>query len=177
MRTGNLALWASASALVLAVSAGVGLGACGGGGAPNAVAPANPSADGGGSGASGASGASGGSGAAEGGAADGGSGSARPFAGSAGEATELIQNALEKRTDAMNECVKQFRYRKHLAHERVEVAVGIDQEGHVLGVTLPKRKADEELSRCIQDAVRDAPFPRSHAGVITVTRSFEEMVR
>jgi hypothetical protein len=29
----------------------------------------------------------------------------------------------------------------------------------------------------VQIAVKDAPFPKSHAGVITVTRSFEEMVR
>jgi hypothetical protein len=101
----------------------------------------------------------------------------RPFAGSAAEATQLIQQALEKKMDGMNECVKQFRYRKHLAHERIEVAVGIDQEGHVLGVTLPKRKPDEELSKCIQVAVKDAPFPKSHSGVITVTQSFEEMVR
>src|SRR2546423_9265422 len=93
----------------------------------------------------------------------------RPFAGSANEATQLIQQALEKKTDAMNDCVKQFRFRKHLAHERIEVAVGIDQEGHVLGVTLPKRKPDDELSKCIQAVVKDAPFPKSHAGVITVT--------
>src|SRR3954464_3425769 len=58
----------------------------------------------------------------------------RPFAGSANDATQLIQQALEKKTDAMNDCVKQFRFRKHLAHERIDVAVGIDQEGHVLGV-------------------------------------------
>jgi len=107
----------------------------------------------------------------------GGGSSERPFAGSATAATELIQAALDKNSDAVNECVKQFRYRKHLAHERVEIAVGIDQEGHVLGVTLPKRKPDKELSECVQAAVKDAPFPKSHAGVITVTRSFEEMVR
>ncbi len=110
-------------------------------------------------------------------ASDGGATGDRAFAQSAGDATELIQQALDKRSDEVNRCVKEYRFRKHLAHERVEIAVGIDQEGHVMGVTLPKRKPDDELSRCVQTAVRDAPFPRSHAGVITVTRSFEEMVR
>jgi hypothetical protein len=108
------------------------------------------------------------------GGADGGD---RPFAGSTATATDLIQQALDKHADEMNRCIKEYRFRKHLAHERVEVAVGIDQEGHVLGVTLPKGKNDEELSKCVQTAIHDAPFPKSHAGVITVTRSFEEMVR
>jgi hypothetical protein len=102
---------------------------------------------------------------------------ARPLAKSAAEATQLIQQALDTKTDAVQACVKQFRFRKHLAHERVDIAVGIDQEGHVLGVTLPKRQPDDELTKCVQSAVHDAPFPRSHSGVITVTRSFEEMVR
>jgi hypothetical protein len=150
--------------------------ACGGGGAPEAAAPkpTNSSSDGG-EAAQSQSSASSASGSAGGAQADG--GQSRPFAGSVAEATQLIQDALEKQTDAMADCVKRFRFRKHLAHERVDVAVGIDQEGHVLGVTLPKRKPDDELSKCIMTAVHDAPFPKSHAGVITVTRSFEEMVR
>src|SRR5438105_3910727 len=50
-------------------------------------------------------------------------GAERPFAGSANDATQLIQQALDKFTDDMNKCVKEFRFRKHLAHERVDVAV------------------------------------------------------
>ncbi|HEY8078272.1 MAG TPA: hypothetical protein VIF62_29290 [Labilithrix sp.] len=141
------------------------LAACGNGGAPAPTTPAQDKT------------ASAGDAGATPAATDAGASGDKPFAGSASEATELIQAALDKNTDAVNECVKQFRYRKHLAHERIEVAVGIDQDGHVLGVTLPKRKPDAELSQCVQIAVKDAPFPKSHAGVITVTRSFEEMVR
>ena len=73
--------------------------------------------------------------------------------------------------------MKEYRFRKHLAHERVEISVGIDQEGRILGVTLPKGKSDDVLSACIQDALKAAPFPRSHSGVITVTQSFEELVQ
>lgn len=101
----------------------------------------------------------------------------KPFAGSPSEATQLISNAIDKKSDAIGKCVKEYRYRKHLAHERVDISVGIDQDGHVLGATLPKGKKDDELSSCVLGVLKDAPFPRSHAGVITVTRSFEEVVQ
>ena len=55
------------------------------------------------------------------------------------------------------------------------VEVGIDQEGHMLGVKLPKgEKADKVLVDCVLAALSHAPFPRSHAGVITVRRTFED---
>jgi outer membrane biosynthesis protein TonB len=109
--------------------------------------------------------------------ADAGAPAEKPFAGSASEATQLISSVIDKKSDAIGKCVKEYRYRKHLAHERVDVSVGIDQDGHVLGATLPKGKKDDELSACVLAALKDAPFPRSHAGVITVTRSFEEVVQ
>lgn len=101
----------------------------------------------------------------------------RPFAGSASEATQLISQAIDKKAEAIAKCVREFRYRKHVAHERVEISVGIDQEGRLLGVTLPKGKKDEALSSCAMGALRTAQFPRSHSGVITVTRTFEEIVQ
>ena len=55
------------------------------------------------------------------------------------------------------------------------VEVGIDEEGHMLGVQLPnKEKKDKALVDCMLDALRGAPFPQSHAGVITVRRTFED---
>lgn len=104
-------------------------------------------------------------------------GSDRPFAGSAAEATQLITDVVDKKQNQIGKCVQEFRYRTHLAHDKVSVSMGIDQEGRLIGVTLPKGKEDKELTACVQKELRDARFPRSHAGVITITRSFEEMVK
>lgn len=101
----------------------------------------------------------------------------KPFAGSASEATQLITDAVDKKQDAVAKCVQDYRFRKHLAHEKVSINIGIDQEGRLIGVTLPKGKQDQELADCVVQVLRDAPFPRSHAGVITITRTFEEMVQ
>lgn len=101
----------------------------------------------------------------------------RPFAGSAAEATHLITDAVDKRQDEIAKCVQQYRFRTHLAHAKVSVNIGIDQEGRLIGVTLPKNKEDKELTACVQKELKDAKFPRSHAGVITITRTFQEMVQ
>lgn len=141
------------------------LAACGGGGQKDATAPK-------------AEGAAPDAGAASEAAADGGAADAgKPFAGSASEATQLITDAVDKKQDAIARCVQEYRFRTHLAHEKVSVSMGIDQEGRLIGVTLPKGKQDKELADCVQKELRDAPFPRSHAGVITITRTFEEMVK
>jgi hypothetical protein len=71
--------------------------------------------------------------------------------------------------------VRSYRARKKVATARVAVSFGIDQEGRLLGVT-SKGKEDTELKSCIQDALKNAPFPRSHAGVITVTKTYEDLV-
>lgn len=100
---------------------------------------------------------------------------AAPFAGSVPEATALISKAVDARQREIRACVASFRERKKLAHERVAVSFGIDQEGKLLGVT-SKGKEDAELKACVQEALQKAPFPRSHAGVITVTKIYEELV-
>jgi hypothetical protein len=118
-------------------------------------------------------------------AADGGDASAsadaapppRPFAGSAAEATQLIEEAVEKKAPQVQRCLLDYRGRKNLPRERVTIQLGIDQEGHLLGATLPKGKADATFSECLQRALAGAPFPRSHAGVISVTRTYEEIVQ
>ena len=63
-----------------------------------------------------------------------------------------------------------------MPHERVTISMGIDQEGKLLGATLPKGRTDEILSTCVQAALANAPFPRSHAGVISITKTYEEIV-
>ena len=126
-------------------------------------------------------------GAASGAAADGGTSTsegaqasgpaARPFAASAGEATQLIADAVDKKSAGMQKCVAEYRVRKNLPHERVSVQLGIDQEGRLLGASLPRGKNDPTLSACVQKALVDAPFPRSHTGVISITKSYEEIVQ
>jgi hypothetical protein len=101
----------------------------------------------------------------------------KPFAGSAAEATQLIGSAVDKRSTDVQKCVAEYRTRKNLPHERVTVSMGIDQEGRLLGATLPKGKTDAPLSECIQKALADAAFPRSHSGVISITKSYEEIVQ
>lgn len=102
---------------------------------------------------------------------------AKPFAGSAVEATQLIGAAVDKKTGDVQKCVAEYRARKNLPHERVTISMGIDQEGRLLGATLPKGKTDATLSECVQAALVNAPFPRSHSGVISITKSYEEIVQ
>src|SRR5262245_46969842 len=97
----------------------------------------------------------------------------KPFAGSAAEATSMISAVVDKKQDDIATCVREFRVRKKMAHDRVAVSFGIDQEGKLLGVT-SKGKEDAQLKSCVQSVLQNAPFPRSHAGVITVTKSYEE---
>jgi hypothetical protein len=101
----------------------------------------------------------------------------RPFAGSAGEATQLINEAVDTRNVEMKSCVVEYRKRKNIPRDRVSLSLGIDQEGRLLGVTLPKGKKDEQLAACVQNALNGVAFPRSHAGVITVTKTYEEIVQ
>ncbi|HVH48132.1 MAG TPA: hypothetical protein VM925_37620 [Labilithrix sp.] len=98
------------------------------------------------------------------------------FAGSTAEATTLIGAAVDKKGAEIGMCVRDFRARKKLLRERVTVSFGIDQEGRLLGVT-SKGKEDLELKGCVQDALKGARFPRSHAGVITVTKTYEEILQ
>jgi outer membrane biosynthesis protein TonB len=100
----------------------------------------------------------------------------RPFAASASEATQLVNDAVDGKSDAIRLCVRAARQRRGDPHSRVDIEFGIDQEGHLIGVKLAsKQPADASLLACVRDALRTAPFPRSHAGVITITRTYEEI--
>lgn len=103
-------------------------------------------------------------------------GTERQFAGSAAEATSMISAVVDKKGTGIGMCVRNFRLRKNLARERVSVSFGIDMEGKLLGVT-SKGKEDNELKACVQDVLKSAEFPRSNAGVITVTKTYEELVQ
>jgi hypothetical protein len=144
--------------------------ACGGAQATDATAPGAPTA------ASAKDASEGGTAAPTAASADAGP-PAKPFAGSAVEATQLIGAAVDKKTADVQKCVAEYRTRKKLPHERVTISMGIDQEGRLLGATLPKGKTDAALSECVQAALANAPFPRSHSGVISITKSYEEIVQ
>jgi len=155
------------------VALGVSSGACSG------AAGGEPRAPAGQAGEAGASSRSSGNGGepARSTPADAGPDGARPFAGSPMEASQLIGIALDKKSGEMQKCVREYRTRKNLPHERVEISVGIDQEGRLLGAVLKRAKPDPTFSECVQGALSGAPFPRSHAGVITMTKSYEEIAQ
>jgi hypothetical protein len=101
----------------------------------------------------------------------------RPFAKDTGDAVKMMGDAVDARKEGMAGCVREYRFRRHLAHAKVEVQIGIDQDGNVLGVTSKGRGEDKELFRCVKDVLKDASFPRSKAGVITITKTYEEIVQ
>jgi hypothetical protein len=151
---------------------GMALSACGGGGAStqrpssaesphaeaSARAPAEPAP----------------AGAPSAGAQDG--GGARPFASTAEEATHLIDAAVDSRREGLLKCVVSSRARKADPHASVTLELGIDQQGKLIGLKLPKGVQDDALIACARDALRDAPFPTSHAGVVSVKKTFEDEV-
>ena len=113
---------------------------------------------------------------ADGGSAANDGGDERPFAASAAEATTLIAAAVDEKGAQIGACVLDFRVRKNLTRERVSVSFGIDMEGKLLGVA-SKGKEDGELKTCVHKVLDGVKFPRSHAGVITVTKTYEELLQ
>jgi hypothetical protein len=98
-----------------------------------------------------------------------------PFAKNGAEATSLIDDAITSRSNELGECVEAARTRRKSPHAKLVLEVGIDEEGHMLGVKLPKGETpDKTLVDCVLAALRGAPFPKSHAGVITVRKTFED---
>jgi len=163
-------LFTVAVALLSVAAAGL-VVACGGPGAAGAGGPEAPGA------ASAKEGSDGGAATSASAAGADAAPQPKPFAGSAAEATQLIGAAVDKNSTAVQKCVSDYRTRKNLPHERVTISMGIDQEGRLLGATLPKGKSDTPLSECIQAALANAAFPRSHSGVISITKSYEELVQ
>jgi len=100
----------------------------------------------------------------------------RPFANSPIEAQTMMQSQIDRRMKTLWKCVEDLRARKGDPHRAVVVDVGIDQEGALLGVTSanPKHELDPTLKECMFSALHGSPFPRSHAGVITLRQTFQD---
>ena len=101
----------------------------------------------------------------------------RPFAKSIPEAQGLIQEQIDAHMATLWKCVDAYRANKNDPHKAVIVDVGIDQEGTLLGVTAPSSKQGDlepRLKQCLWDGLHGLPFPRSHAGVITVRQTFTD---
>jgi hypothetical protein len=100
---------------------------------------------------------------------------AHPFAKNAVEATSMIDDAINSKANELTACVEDARKRRKDPHAKIVVQVGIDENGRLIGVEMPKgEKKDKALSDCLLQALHGAPFPESHAGVITVRKTFED---
>ena len=100
----------------------------------------------------------------------------RPFASTPLEAQRMIQEQIDSRMNALWKCVEAYRTTSADAHKAIVVEVGIDQEGHLLGIAAanPKAVLAPLLRDCLMGALRPAQFPRSHAGVIAVRQTFQD---
>jgi hypothetical protein len=100
---------------------------------------------------------------------------AHPFAKDAADAESMIDDAIESRHSGVEKCAAEARVRMGDPHGKVSLLVGIDQEGTVIGVKVPKgEKKDQKLLVCVRAALKGAPFPRSHNGIITIKKTYEE---
>ena len=97
----------------------------------------------------------------------------KPFAKNATEATSMMDDAVEKKHKRINKCVDEYRKRKSEPMAKLVVKIGVDQEGNLIGVTAKPVDADAPALDCIRVALKHAPFPKSHAGVIEITKTFE----
>lgn len=101
---------------------------------------------------------------------------AHPFAKDAAAAESMIDDAIDSRHSQMDKCSADARTRWKEPHAKITFLIGIDQEGSLLGVKRPskKDKNDEALLACVRAALKGAPFPKSHSGVITIKKTYEE---
>jgi hypothetical protein len=100
----------------------------------------------------------------------------RPFAATPLAAQTMIQAQIEGRMKALWQCVEDYRARAGDPHRGVTVNIGIDQEGHLFGVTSDTKRGDLDptIKACMLEALRTALFPRSHTGVIAVRQVFQD---
>ncbi len=106
-------------------------------------------------------------------------GSEHAFAKDSAEAESMIDEAIDSRHNEMEKCAAEARKRWNEPRMKISLLVGIDQEGHLLGVKRPTKKDkkdDDQLLACVRVALKGAPFPKSHAGVITIKKTYEEAV-
>jgi outer membrane biosynthesis protein TonB len=97
----------------------------------------------------------------------------KPFAKNSAEATSMMDDAVEKKRKRINKCVDAYRKRRNEPMAKLVVKIGVDQEGTLIGVTGKPTETDPEALDCIRTALKFAPFPKSHSGVIEITKTFE----
>jgi hypothetical protein len=101
--------------------------------------------------------------------------SERPFAKTPLEAQTMIQHEIDAQREKLWKCVEGYRTKVGDPHLPVTVDIGIDQEGHLIGVADTQHGSiDGALQGCLTGILRVAPFPRSHTGVITVKQVFQD---
>jgi hypothetical protein len=102
----------------------------------------------------------------------------RPFANTQLEAQSLIQEQIDAHMKPLWKCVADHRAKGADPHKGVMVDIGIDQEGTLLGIKSPnptKGDLDPALRDCMLAVLHGLPFPRSHAGIITVRQTFTDV--
>jgi hypothetical protein len=101
----------------------------------------------------------------------------KPFASSPMQAQSMIQEQIDGQMTVLWKCVNDYRGRVKELHKEVLIDIGIDQEGILMGVTTATPKKGElepMLKQCLYTSLHGLPFPRSHAGVISVRESFKD---
>lgn len=101
---------------------------------------------------------------------------AHPFAKDTAAAEEMIDDAIDTRHADVDKCCADARKRWNEPHAKISLLIGIDQEGNIIGVKRPskKDKSDEQFLGCVRAALHGAAFPKSHAGVITIKKTYED---
>ena len=97
----------------------------------------------------------------------------KPFAKNSVEATSMMDDAVEKKHKKINRCVDDYRKRTSAPMAKLVVKIGVDQEGNLIGVTSKPADADAAARDCVRAALKNTAFPKSHAGVIEITKVFE----
>lgn len=97
----------------------------------------------------------------------------RPFAKDPKQAVSMMDAAVDTRQKKIGKCVDAFRLRKKDKWAKLVLKIGVDQEGTLIGVTGKESESDPQAIDCVRIALRRAPFPKSHAGVIEIVKTFE----
>lgn len=96
-----------------------------------------------------------------------------PFAKNKEDVFAGMEAAVASRKKSIDRCVADFRQRKAAPLATLTVKLGVDQEGTLIGVAGNGGECDTIALECLRAALRRAPFPRSHAGIIEIERTFE----
>lgn len=99
------------------------------------------------------------------------------MAATAAEAQKVIQEQIDSRMKPLLQCVQDFRTAKK-SDVAIVVNVVID-DGRLVGISSADKKhrdLDPTLRGCMFAALKDAAFPRSRAGILSVRQTFGDTV-